>query len=25
MNQFVPPQLQPNPLVRVGEEWRSVN
>ena len=24
-NQFVPPQLQPRQLVRIGEEWRSSN
>jgi hypothetical protein len=24
-NQFVPPQLQPRQLVRIGEEWRSAN
>jgi len=24
-NQFVPPQLQPRQLVRIGEEWRSTN
>jgi hypothetical protein len=25
LNQFVPPQLQPRQLVRIGEEWRSAN
>jgi hypothetical protein len=24
-NQFVPPQLQPRQLVRIGQEWRSTN
>jgi hypothetical protein len=24
-NQFVPPQLQPRQLIRIGEEWRSAN
>jgi len=24
-NQYVPPQLQPRQLVRIGEEWRSAN
>ena len=24
-NQFVPPQLQPRQLVRIGQEWRSAN
>jgi hypothetical protein len=24
-NQFVPPQLQPRQLIRIGEEWRSSN
>lgn len=24
-NQYVPPQLQPRQLVRIGEEWRSSN
>jgi hypothetical protein len=24
-NRFVPPQLQPRQLVRIGEEWRSSN
>ena len=23
--QFVPPQFQPNPLVKIGYEWRSIN
>jgi len=24
-SQFVPPQLQPRPLARIGETWRSAN
>jgi hypothetical protein len=24
-NQYVPPQLQPRQLIRIGEEWRSSN
>ncbi len=24
-NQFVPPQLQPRQLIRIGQEWRSTN
>jgi len=24
-NQFVPPQLQPRQLIRIGQEWRSAN
>lgn len=24
-NQFVPPQLQPRQIIRIGQEWRSTN